>query len=146
MSRFAYKKLVIALAFALGACGADSTGPVQGGGGGDGGGVKADPSFANDVFPVFTRYGCTAGGCHGTGQGELTMTSATTAYGNLVGVPSSETGELRVIAGNAEDSYLVQKLEGRATVGARMPFGGQQLTATDLQNIKNWINQGARNN
>jgi len=152
MSRVAYNKFVVSFAlaftFALGACGADSTGPVYGGGGDGGGGttVKADPSFATDVFQVLTRNGCTAGGCHGGGQGGLTMTSATNGYAHLVGVPSTETGELRVLAGNADDSYLVKKLEGRAAVGARMPLGGAPLTATDLQNIKNWINRGAKNN
>lgn len=130
----------LALALFLVACG-DPMDP------GSGGGMpKADPSFTTDVFEVFTRNGCTAGACHGGGQGGLTMTSATDAHANLVNVPSPATGELRVIPGNADASYLVKKLEGRASAGGRMPLGGSPLGATDLQNIRNWITRGAKNN
>jgi len=37
------------------------------------------------------------------------------------------------------------KLEGRQTVGTKMPQGGS-LASNSLQNIKNWINKGAKNN
>ena len=47
--------------------------------------------------------------------------------------------------GDAANSYIVIKLEGRQTVGAKMPLGGS-LDAISLQNIKNWINKGAKNN
>ena len=153
MSRSASVVTALALSLALAACGGDSPTDLAGSNNGNNNGgentgptVKTDPSFANDVFDVFTRNGCTAGGCHGTGQGGLTMTSAGNAYTNLVNVPSPTTGEIRVVPGNANDSYLVKKLEGRASAGARMPFGGSPLDATDLQNVKNWINQGAKNN
>jgi len=143
----------LVLSFALAGCGGDGpTDPVGSSNGNNNGGgsgsptVKSDPSFSVDVFDVFTRNGCTASGCHGGGQGGLTMTSAATTYTNLVNVASPTTGEVRVIPGNATDSYLVKKLEGRASAGVRMPAGGSPLDATDLQNIKNWINQGAKNN
>jgi hypothetical protein len=131
------------LALALAACGGDS---ITNPGNGDEREVKTDPSFATDVFEIFTRRGCTASTCHGGGQGGLTMTTASGAYGNLVNVASPVTQEVRVIPGNAADSYLVKKLEGTASVGERMPLGGNPLDATDLQNVKNWINQGAKNN
>ncbi len=54
--------------------------------------------------------------------------------------------EVRVIAGDAQNSYLVKKLEGRQTVGARMPLNGAPLDNIDLTNIRNWIDQGAQNN
>jgi hypothetical protein len=140
---------VTALAALLVACGGD--GPVSpgGDGGSSGGGnndpsIKADPSFAGDIAPIFGRAGCTAGGCHGS-PGEAGLNLATAPYAALVNVPSTQTGEHRVIPGNANDSYLVKKLEGRAAVGVRMPVGGQ-LGNVDMQNIKNWINQGAKNN
>lgn len=132
----------------LAACGGgDSpTGPD------DGGGVqrtiKENPSFSQDVFEIFTRRGCTASNCHGSGQGGLTMTSASNAYGNLVDQPASgRAGETLVVPGNAAASYLVKKLEGASGIaGARMPLGGQPLDNIDLTNVKNWINQGANNN
>lgn len=151
MPRPSSASLVLPFLFVLGACGGGDAGPTGPGGGGNGGGttgptVKADPSFASDVMEVITRRGCTASSCHGGGQGGLTMTSASNAYTNVVNVQSPNSGEVRVIPGNANDSYLVKKLEGRQSVGVRMPNGGAPLDATDLANIKNWINQGAKNN
>ena len=107
--------------------------------------VKTDPSFSADVWELLQRNSCSSSGCHGTGQGGLTMSSSAGAYSSLVNVASPVTGEIRVIPGNANDSYLVKKLEGRQSSGGRMPVGGQ-LDATDLANVKNWINQGAKNN
>jgi hypothetical protein len=115
-------------------------------GGGDTRVIKADPSFASDIFEVFQRRGCTAAGCHGGGAGGLTMTSSSGAFAALVGVASTGTGEVLVMASDAANSYLVKKLEGTASVGARMPFGAGALDNIDLTNIKNWINQGAKNN
>lgn len=142
--------LLVALAGLLVACGGGE-GPTSPGGnnGNPGGGnnepsIKADPSFAGDIVPIFGRNGCTASGCHGA-PGEAGLNLATAPYAALVNVPSTQTGEIRVIPGNANDSYLVKKLEGRASVGVRMPVGGS-LGSADLQNIRNWINQGAKNN
>ena len=59
---------------------------------------------------------------------------------------STGTGEVRVIVSDAVNSYLVKKLEGTAGVGSRMPLGGSPLDNIDLTNVKNWINQGAKNN
>jgi hypothetical protein len=134
----------------LAACsgGDGPTDPVGGnnnGGGTTGPVVKTDPSFAGDIWELLQRNSCASSGCHGSGQGGLTMTSAAGAYAALVNVASPATGEIRVIPNNANDSYMVKKLEGRQSVGDRMPLGGQ-IGATDLANVKNWINQGAKNN
>jgi len=136
---------VTTLAVALAACGGGD-GPTAPGGSQNEREVKANPSFSADVVEIFVRRGCTAGNCHGGGQGGLTLTSsAQVSWGNLVNVASPNSGEIRVIPGNAQDSYLVKKLEGRQSVGARMPVGGS-LDATDLANIRAWIDQGALNN
>lgn len=150
------RSMLTTLAFVLllSACGGDGPTGVGNDGGNNGGNnggdttptVKDDPSFQSDIFPIFTSASCTASGCHGSGQGGLTMTSSSVAYGNLVNVASPTSGEIRVIPGNSGDSYLVKKLEGTAAFGVRMPFGGAPLSSTDLQNIKNWIDQGAKNN
>ena len=108
--------------------------------------IKDDPSFSQDIFEIFTRRGCTASGCHGGGAGGLTMTSASGAFTQLVGVVSNASGEVRVIPGDPANSYLVKKLEGRQSVGARMPLGGAPLDSIDLTNIRNWIGKGAKNN
>jgi hypothetical protein len=62
----------------------------------------------------------------------------------LVGVPSAEVGSvLRVAPGNPGASYLVQKLEGSAAVGARMPLGGPYLDSATMAVIRQWIANGA---
>jgi len=69
------------------------------------------------------------------------------SYANLVSVTSTqEPAKTRVIPNDATDSYLVVKLEGRQTNGGRMPLGGSALNANSIQNIKNWIDKGAKNN
>lgn len=152
MKRSTSVLLRLALLLFLAACGGGDgpTDPVNGGNNGNnnGGdtGVKSDPSFANDIVEILNRRSCTSSGCHGSAQGGLTMTTAEVSYSNLVDVTSPNSGETRVIPGNATDSYLVKKLEGRQSVGERMPLGMTPLNTTDLQNIKNWINQGAKNN
>ena len=51
-----------------------------------------------------------------------------------------------MIPNDAQNSYLVIKIEDRQTVGTRMPQGGNALDSIDVSNIRNWINQGAKNN
>lgn len=139
----------VVVSLLLAACGGSDSPTSPGGNGNNPGGstassVKDDPSFAADIVPIFAQHGCASGGCHAP-PGEAKLILSTSPYSALVNVASTQTGELRVIPGNANDSYLVKKLEGRASVGQRMPVGGQ-MGNTDLSNIKNWINKGAKNN
>ncbi len=63
---------------------------------------------------------------------------------NLVGVDSVEDPNfLRVEAGNPDNSYIIQKLEGTASVGGRMPLGGTALAASVIAIIRQWITDGA---
>jgi hypothetical protein len=71
------------------------------------------------------------------------------AFTNLVGVASSgQPGSVRVIAGNANGSYLIMKLEGAAGIaGLRMPRNGPPyLTDAQVKMIRDWITAGALNN
>ena len=66
------------------------------------------------------------------------------SFDNLVNVRSTQVALDLVRPGDAENSYLVHKLDGRAgIVGERMPVGGPFLTATEIDVIKEWINEGA---
>lgn len=74
---------------------------------------------------------------------------AGSAFGQLVGVASSNNpGAIRVIPGDANGSYLVQKLEGATgIVGSRMPRNGPPfLTDAQIKVIRDWIAAGALNN
>ena len=69
---------------------------------------------------------------------------AANSYLNLVGVPSVEpSGLLRVAPGDANNSYLIRKLEGTAGIGARMPAGLPAVPQSDINVIRQWIGDGA---
>jgi len=69
---------------------------------------------------------------------------AQNSYAMLVGVPSTEVPSIpRVKPGDPDGSYVVQKVEGRAAVGAQMPFGGPELPASTIAVIRQWISDGA---
>jgi hypothetical protein len=48
-----------------------------------------------------------------------------------------------VEAGDPDNSYLIQKLEGTASEGAQMPFGGPPLDQAVIDDIRQWIADGA---
>lgn len=103
-------------------------------------------SFAKDVAPILARE-CQK--CHDTEshKGRLDLSDGK-AYKNLVGVPSSEKGSMaRVKPGDPDQSYLILKLENRASGGSGMPkglFSARRLDAKDLDLIRAWIAQGAK--
>ena len=69
------------------------------------------------------------------------------SFANLVNVPSTQVELDRVTPNDAENSYLIHKLDGRAgIVGNRMPEDAPFLTAAEIDVIKEWINAGAQNN
>lgn len=147
LRRPALRLLLAALTVcSLAACGGgsgeglDSNGRPLVPGGADNGALKAThTSIQERVFtPVCTV--CHAGG--GAPQG--LRLDAVNSYAMLVGVPSVEVPSvLRVAAGRPDESYLVQKIEGHAAVGARMPYGGPYLDDATVAVIRQWIAAGA---
>jgi len=91
---------------------------------------------------VLTPY-CT--GCHAGASAPLGLRlDAGNSYALLVNVNSVEVGSLkRVLPGDPGNSYLVQKIEGRASVGARMPLGGAALSQANIDLVRTWIAAGA---
>jgi hypothetical protein len=83
--------------------------------------------------------------CHaGASAPEGLRLDAANSYSLLVGVPSTEVPSLmRVQPGNPDNSYIIQKLEGHAAVGARMPLGGPYLSTDTVAFIRQWITNGA---
>jgi hypothetical protein len=142
--------MAMAMAVALAGCGGDGGTGIGNGNGNGGGGpgrvIKEDPSFASDIQEIFNRKGCAAASCHGSLQEAGLDLRPGNSYAHLVNVPSTQTGIIRVIPGNGDGSYLVMKVEGRASVGVQMPLGGAPLDNIDLTNLRNWINQGAKDN
>ena len=69
---------------------------------------------------------------------------AANSYADLVNVDSNEVPSLkRVEPGDPDNSYLVQKVEGTAAVGGRMPLGGDRLPDAEIDLIRQWISEGA---
>jgi methionine-rich copper-binding protein CopC len=99
--------------------------------------------FASIQAQVFTPI-CTT--CHaGADAPHGLRLDAANSYSLLVGVASVEVPSLlRVKPGDPDSSYLIQKLEGIAAVGARMPFGGPYLSSGTIAVIRQWITDGAQ--
>lgn len=99
--------------------------------------VQTGVSYINDVQPIFNSR-CTS--CHGN-SGQVNLTS----YQNLLASDGNFYGTNLVVAGDADASGLVDKLEPNPDFGSRMPQGGA-LTGNQIETIKAWINEGALNN
>jgi hypothetical protein len=123
-----------------------SCGSGSGGGGGSslggGGGGALQANFASIQANVFTPI-CVA--CHAGATAPLGLRlDSANSYALLVGVPSGEEPALqRVEPGDPNNSYLIQKLEGKAGTGARMPLNGTPLSQADINMIRQWITDGA---
>jgi Ca2+-binding RTX toxin-like protein len=99
-------------------------------------------NYVDQVQPIFTAR-CTE--CHKgvTAPHGLKLDEAN-SYSNIVNVASEEVPSLkRVKPGDPDNSYLVQKVEGTAAVGGRMPLNRTPLTADQIALIRRWISEGA---
>ena len=107
--------------------------------------VPLTAEFGSIQQNVFTPT-CAIPGCHiGAAAPEGLRLDEASSFALLVGIASTEVpGLLRVNPTNAELSYLIQKLEGTATVGGRMPLSGPPfLPQTTIDVIRQWITDGA---
>lgn len=102
------------------------------------------PNFQSIQDHVFTPV-CT--GCHaGAGAPLGLRLNEGSSYALLVNASSVEVpGLRRVQPGNPNASYLIQKLEGTAAVGARMPLNAPPLPASTIAVVRQWITDGAAN-
>jgi Planctomycete cytochrome C len=110
------------------------------------------PNFATIQSEIFEktdsagRTACT--NCHtSTGRnpsGGLDLNHAI-AYDQLINVPArGKTGTMRVVPGDPDNSYLIQKLEGTNINGRRMPNNGPPyLTDGQILIVRRWVANGA---
>lgn len=142
-----FKLQIVCVALALAGCsagtgdGLDPNGRPLDEGGATGGPLSAE--FKSIQDNVFTPL-CTT--CHSSaGAPQGLRLDSTSSYSLLVGVRSQQDpATFRVQAGNPDASYLIQKLEGTAAVGARMPLGGPYLDQAEIQFLRQWIIDGAQ--
>lgn len=113
-----------------------------------------EPTFSaiqRDIFNATDsagRLACT--GCHNAANVAINGMNLTgsTAYATLVNTASvGKRGAIRVVPGDPDASYLVQKIEGApGIVGVRMPQTPPYLTPGQIAIIRRWIELGAPNN
>ena len=122
-------------------------------------GVSADLMVTvQNVTPVTLSqlqaqiFAPTCSGCHSGPTGNslpegMDLSSTANSFAALVNVASLQVGSLdRVTPGDPGNSYLVQKLEGTAAAGGRMPQGGPFLNQATIDMVRQWITDGALNN
>ena len=139
MQRFATG---FAVAVALSGCAGNGEGLGDNGQPIDAGPPPLAATFESIQQNVFTPI-CTT--CHAGATAPLGLRlDADSAYAMLVNAPSAEVPDLtRVQPGDPDASYLIQKLEGRAAVGERMPLNRPALPAATIEVIREWIAEGA---
>ena len=134
--------LAVSAAITLGGCAGDGTGldangrPVQPG-------QPANSDFQEIQDTIFTPI-CSV--CHaGANAPQGLRLDAGNSYALLVNVASAEVpGTMRVNPGNPDASYIVQKIEGTAAVGVRMPANGPPYLPQDrIDLVRRWIAAGA---
>ena len=103
------------------------------------------PTLASIQDNVFTAT-CAVPGCHGgAGAQQGLRLDPGFSAGNLINVPSPRDPNLiRVVPGDPDASFIIQKLEGTQTLGDRMPDGGPYLPQSTIDVICTWIQNGAQ--
>lgn len=106
-------------------------------------GQKSAPvvSYSDQVKPLLTQYclECHQPGGKGYEKSGLSMVN----YDSLM--KGTKFGSV-ITPGSAEGSTLYRLVAGKADPSIRMPHEREPLSKADIQLIKNWIDQGARNN
>lgn len=99
-------------------------------------------SFSRDVMPIL-QENCLA--CHQEGGSGYTASRFSMAsYEDLM--KGTEFGPM-VIAGDSQGSNMLVLMEGRADPSISMPHGDMDPVAkNDIETIRRWVEQGARNN
>lgn len=141
-----FKRMLFVLATGLISCGGgteESTNTHEGG-------TTISATLSSLQTNVFTPT-CATSGCHSSGSasGGLVLEEGS-SFANLVSVGSTESSLTRVLPGDPDQSYLVNKLEGTQASaggsGSQMPRGSAALSEEEMQAIRDWIAAGAENN
>lgn len=107
-----------------------------------------DPNSLSQIQADIFTPDCTGSGCHsGAGPaGGLLLTNGR-SFGYLVGVLSTESPQqLRVLPGDANNSYLIQRLEGSTPISTQRHPEGEPLSNAQINRIRSWITAGAMDN
>lgn len=111
--------------------------------------VQATVSYQADILPLFAndRYHCGNSGCHGAPL--VSSDYSVSAYEDLFhrGTEATQMGLCTIRPGSPDSSYFVWKIEGRQGIqGARMPNTFPAMDPADIELVRTWITEGARDN
>lgn len=101
--------------------------------------IGSEPTFTN-VQLIFSQN---CGACH-TSRRENGV--RLNNYDNVMNSVGDRYGREVIQPGNADGSPLVDKIEPNPEFGSRMPEDGPFLSSDRIDQIKEWIDQGAENN
>jgi len=102
-------------------------------------------SYSQDVKPILDEH-CMS--CHQPGKaGEVASGFNVTTYDDLMmGLDQDGTRKM-VIPGDVESSNILVLMEGRADPSISMPHGQQKsIAAENIEIVRLWVKQGAKNN
>ncbi len=104
-------------------------------------GCTREVSFKQDVFPILSEncLSCHKAGGEGLAKSGLNMES----YDGLM--KGTKFGPI-VVAGSSVSSTLVLLVERQAHPSINMPKDRPPITADQIKIIRQWIDQGAKNN
>lgn len=103
--------------------------------------ARKDVSYSQDVQPILSRN-CAE--CHAQGKpGFLASGFDTTSHAGLM--KGGKFGAL-IKPGDAFTSAFNMLVEGRAHSSIRMPHGRGKLPDHEIEILKVWVNEGAKNN
>ena len=99
-------------------------------------------SFNNQVVPIFTKFGCNSGGCHGKADGQNGFKLSLLGFepGDDYDYLVKEGRGRRLFAASSTHSLLLRKATGESPHG-----GGKKFDAVSpfYSILKRWIEQGA---
>lgn len=104
--------------------------------------LPTDVSYSEDIQPIFNSS-CGGANCH---IDEQTSGVELTTYNDVMNSVGDQYGESIVDAGNPGSSPLVDKITPNPTHGDQMPLGGDPLSDDQVDLIRGWINEGAKDN
>jgi len=98
-------------------------------------------SYKREVEPILKQncHACHLPGGDGQTKSGLDMSS----YNNLM--KGTKFGPI-IKPGDSLSSVLIMLVEGRADPSIRMPHDGKRMEGKDIQTLKSWVEQGAKNN
>ncbi len=95
-------------------------------------------SYSKYVDPLFQQR-CALGGCHAGSSAQAGLDLLAPSYDNLMNFQPK-----LVNPGASANSLLVQRITGQ--IAPQMPYLSQPLNTNQIDGIKKWIDEGAKNN